>query len=121
MEDLNSRFLSISTLESEEFESPDIQGKLSKQASHEAIKSNYKMASLKSMSLQEAETELQKIESTLNIKSRAKMLEVAETEALIDEWGLNEKAFHCSPPDRRDGFGSPINLGWVQLLTGGAT
>lgn len=50
MEDLDSiLFLSLSTFESEEFESPDIQGKLSKQLSHEAIKSNYKMASLKSM------------------------------------------------------------------------
>ncbi|CAL9751954.1 unnamed protein product [Musa acuminata subsp. burmannicoides] len=69
-----------------------------------------------SLIVQEAETKLQKIESTLNIKSRAKMLEDAETEALIDEWGLNEKAFHCSPPDRRGGFGSPINLGRVSGL-----
>lgn len=50
MEDPDSIFLSLSTLESEEFESPDIPGKLSKQLSHEAIKSNHKMASLKSMS-----------------------------------------------------------------------
>ncbi|THU65873.1 hypothetical protein C4D60_Mb05t08220 [Musa balbisiana] len=69
-----------------------------------------------SLIVQEAETKLQNIESTLNIKSRAKMLEDAETEALIDEWGLNEKAFHCSPPDRRGGFGSPINLGRVSGL-----
>ena len=74
-----------------------------------------------SLIVQEAETKLQKIESTLNIKSRAKMLEDAETDALIDEWGLNETAFHCSPTDRRGGFGSPINLGRVQLFTGGAT
>ena len=63
-----------------------------------------------SLIVQEAETKLQKIESTLNIKSRAKMLEDAETEALMHAWGLNEEAFHCSPPGSGGGFGSPIDL-----------
>ena len=40
-------------------------------------------------------------------RQRAQMLEDLETEALMREWGLNEKAFHQSPPK---GFGSPIHL-----------
>ncbi|KAK9275251.1 hypothetical protein L1049_022513 [Liquidambar formosana] len=43
-------------------------------------------------------------------KTRAKMLEDLETEALMHEWGLNEKAFQCSPPNSSGGFGSPIDL-----------
>lgn len=38
------------------------------------------------------------------------MLEDLETEALMREWGLNEKAFHHSPPKDFAGFGSPIHL-----------
>ncbi|CAL5184734.1 unnamed protein product [Lathyrus oleraceus] len=43
-------------------------------------------------------------------KQKAQMLEDLETEALMREWGLNEKAFHLSPPKDCAGFGSPIQL-----------
>ncbi|KAJ1437149.1 LysM domain [Sesbania bispinosa] len=43
-------------------------------------------------------------------KQRAQMLEDLETEALMREWGLNEKDFHHSPPKDYAGFGSPIHL-----------
>ncbi|ONK80885.1 uncharacterized protein A4U43_C01F22840 [Asparagus officinalis] len=45
----------------------------------------------------------------MNGKSRAKMLEDAETEALMREWGLNEKVFASSQPVS-NAFGSPIHL-----------
>ncbi|KAK1281831.1 hypothetical protein QJS10_CPB22g00796 [Acorus calamus] len=43
-------------------------------------------------------------------KTRAKMLEDAETEYLMHEWGLNEKAFESSPHESACGFGSPIDV-----------
>ncbi|OAY27083.1 protein PLASTID MOVEMENT IMPAIRED 1-RELATED 1 [Manihot esculenta] len=43
-------------------------------------------------------------------KTRAKMLEDLETEALMNEWGLNEKAFQSSPPENCSSFGSPVDL-----------
>ncbi|PON84465.1 LysM domain-containing protein [Trema orientale] len=43
-------------------------------------------------------------------KNKAKMLEDLETEALMREWGLNERAFQHSPPKSSAGFGSPIDL-----------
>ncbi|KAL5141220.1 Protein PLASTID MOVEMENT IMPAIRED 1-RELATED 1 [Glycine soja] len=43
-------------------------------------------------------------------KQRAQMLEDLETEALMRQWGLNENAFHHSPPKDFAGFGSPIHL-----------
>lgn len=43
-------------------------------------------------------------------KQRAQMLEDLETETLMRQWGLNEKAFHHSPPKDCTGFGSPIQL-----------
>lgn len=60
--------------------------------------------------VQEAEMELQKACQATDSMSRAKMMEDAETEALMREWGLNEKAFHHSPPGSRSGFGSPIDI-----------
>uniref|UniRef100_A0A1D1YUR8 Uncharacterized protein ygaU n=1 Tax=Anthurium amnicola TaxID=1678845 RepID=A0A1D1YUR8_9ARAE len=57
-----------------------------------------------------AETEHQKATQVLKSKTRAKMLEDAEAEALMREWGLNEKAFQNSPPGSMSGFGSPIDL-----------
>ncbi|KDP33880.1 hypothetical protein JCGZ_07451 [Jatropha curcas] len=42
-------------------------------------------------------------------KRRAKMLEDLETEALMREWGLNDKAFQYSPKNSGC-FGSPIEL-----------
>ncbi|KAJ0985503.1 hypothetical protein J5N97_003859 [Dioscorea zingiberensis] len=58
----------------------------------------------------EAETELQKATQEMDSKSRAKIMEDAETEALMRVWGLDEKAFQYSPPGSRSGFGSPIHL-----------
>ncbi|XP_062091101.1 protein PLASTID MOVEMENT IMPAIRED 1-RELATED 1 [Humulus lupulus] len=43
-------------------------------------------------------------------KNKAKILEDLEAEALMREWGLNERAFQHSPPKSSAGFGSPINL-----------
>ncbi|EHA8591108.1 protein PLASTID MOVEMENT IMPAIRED 1-RELATED 1 [Cocos nucifera] len=60
--------------------------------------------------VREAETELQKATQVMNNKSRVKMLEDAETEALMHQWGLDEKVFQGSPPGSRSGFGSPIHL-----------
>uniref|UniRef100_A0A6V7QTU3 PMI1/PMIR1-2 C-terminal domain-containing protein n=1 Tax=Ananas comosus var. bracteatus TaxID=296719 RepID=A0A6V7QTU3_ANACO len=60
--------------------------------------------------VQEAETEFQMANQPMNNKSRAKLLEDAETEALMRQWGLDEKAFQNSPPGSRSGFGSPIDL-----------
>lgn len=46
----------------------------------------------------------------LKDRRKVKMLEDLETEALMHEWGLNEKAFQRSPYICSDGFGSPIEL-----------
>ncbi|XP_073150375.1 protein PLASTID MOVEMENT IMPAIRED 1-RELATED 1 [Henckelia pumila] len=43
-------------------------------------------------------------------QTKASRLEDLETEALMREWGFNEKAFQHSPPSASGGFGSPINL-----------
>lgn len=43
-------------------------------------------------------------------KTRASVLEDMETEALMRDWGLNEKAFQNSPPNSSGGFGSPIDM-----------
>ncbi|KAK4853743.1 hypothetical protein QYF36_013859 [Acer negundo] len=43
-------------------------------------------------------------------KMRATVLEDLETETLMREWGLDEKAFQYSPPKESMGFGSPIDL-----------
>ncbi|XP_070037325.1 protein PLASTID MOVEMENT IMPAIRED 1-RELATED 1-like [Nicotiana tomentosiformis] len=54
--------------------------------------------------------EMPKIEiEATNNKTRATMLEDLETEALMREWGLNERAFQYSPPKSSSGFGSPID------------
>lgn len=58
----------------------------------------------------EAESELQKAAQYVDSKSRAKMLEDAETEALMRDWGLNEETFRSSPPGSKGGFGSPIYI-----------
>lgn len=52
----------------------------------------------------------------LGSKTRASVLEDMETEALMREWGLNEKAFQFSPPDTSGGFGSPIDLPLEQSI-----
>ncbi|KAG2718031.1 hypothetical protein I3760_03G202300 [Carya illinoinensis] len=60
--------------------------------------------------VQDAEEEPQIASHAEKSKTRAKMLEDLETEALMREWGLNENAFQHSPPKSSDGFGSPIDL-----------
>ncbi|MCD9641788.1 hypothetical protein HAX54_028224 [Datura stramonium] len=55
------------------------------------------------------ETPKIEIEPTSN-KTRASMLEDLETEVLMHEWGLNERAFQYSPPKSSSGFGSPIDI-----------
>ncbi|KAE8675961.1 myosin-Vb-like [Hibiscus syriacus] len=59
--------------------------------------------------IQDFEQEHQMARNESN-KTRAKVLEDLETEALMREWGLNEKAFQHSPPDSSGGFGSPVHL-----------
>ncbi|KAE9604682.1 putative LysM domain, EEIG1/EHBP1 domain-containing protein [Lupinus albus] len=66
---------------------------------------------IKSSSLVQAMQEEHPVEShDVKSKQRAQMLEDLETEALMREWGLNEKAFHHSPPKGYAGFESPIQL-----------
>ncbi|KAK4415725.1 protein PLASTID MOVEMENT IMPAIRED 1-RELATED 1 [Sesamum alatum] len=55
--------------------------------------------------------EMSKIETdAFRTKTRASRMEDLETEALMHEWGLNEKVFLNSPPSSSGGFGSPIDL-----------
>lgn len=54
--------------------------------------------------------EVSKIETdAFMAKTRASRMEDLETESLMREWGLNEKAFQHSPPGG-SAFGSPIHL-----------
>ncbi|KAJ6794621.1 protein PLASTID MOVEMENT IMPAIRED 1-RELATED 1-like [Iris pallida] len=46
----------------------------------------------------------------MDSKSRAKLMEDAETEALMRQYGIDEKVFQGSTPTKRSGFGSPIDL-----------
>ncbi|KAK9733063.1 hypothetical protein RND81_04G041400 [Saponaria officinalis] len=43
-------------------------------------------------------------------KIQGRVMEDLETQALMEEWGLDEKAFQYSPPHKSEGFGSPIDL-----------
>lgn len=43
-------------------------------------------------------------------QTKTSRLEDLETEALMREWGFNEKAFQHSPPSASGGFGSPIDI-----------
>ncbi|KAL3825348.1 hypothetical protein ACJIZ3_021377 [Penstemon smallii] len=55
--------------------------------------------------------EMPKIEiDPLKAKTKATRIEDLETEALMREWGLNEKVFQHSPPGSSCGFGSPIDI-----------
>lgn len=62
-----------------------------------------------SLIIHAAEEELKR-ESELLKRRKAKILEDIETEALMQEWGLNEKDFQNSPSTFSGGFGSPIEL-----------
>ncbi|KAF9612567.1 hypothetical protein IFM89_002163 [Coptis chinensis] len=60
--------------------------------------------------VQAAEAEHHRAAEVMKSKTRAKMLEDLESEALMREWGLNERAFQRSPPNSAGGFGSPIHF-----------
>ncbi|CAL4961729.1 unnamed protein product [Urochloa decumbens] len=60
--------------------------------------------------IHEAELVLQNGSQPIDTRFRAKSLEDEETEALMRQFGLNEKSFQSSPPESRSGFGSPISL-----------
>jgi hypothetical protein len=60
--------------------------------------------------IREAELELQNVAPPIDTTFRAKSLEDQETEALMRQFGLNEKSFQSSPPGTRSGFGSPIDI-----------
>ncbi|KAI3410652.1 uncharacterized protein J3R85_018607, partial [Psidium guajava] len=66
-------------------------------------------------SLVQAAEEEHQVENHVN-KTKAKMLEDLETEALMREWGLNDKSFQSSPPSHSGGFGSPIHLAPEEFL-----
>ncbi|KAJ9550467.1 hypothetical protein OSB04_014512 [Centaurea solstitialis] len=60
---------------------------------------------------QEAETEREEgVGPSLISRRKAKILENLETEALMQEWGLNERAFQNSPRSNSGAFGSPVYL-----------
>lgn len=60
--------------------------------------------------IQDVEREHQIATQAERTKTRAKMLEDLETEALMREWGLDENTFQHYPQKSSDGFGSPIDL-----------
>lgn len=62
-----------------------------------------------SLIIQAAEEEHKRASELLK-RRKAKILEGLETEALMREWGLNEKDFQNSPCICSGGFGSPIEL-----------
>lgn len=57
-----------------------------------------------------AEEEHKTKNQSLITRRKAKMLEDLETATLMQQWGLNEKAFQDSPRCSSSGFGSPIYL-----------
>ncbi|KAK1666728.1 hypothetical protein QYE76_054887 [Lolium multiflorum] len=61
--------------------------------------------------IREAELELQNAAPPIDATFTAKSLEDQEAEALMRQFGLNEKSFQSSPPrGTRSGFGSPIDI-----------
>ncbi|KAL1557291.1 protein PLASTID MOVEMENT IMPAIRED 1-RELATED 1-like [Salvia divinorum] len=50
------------------------------------------------------------LDQSLRDKRNAEMLENLETEALMHQWGMTEKAFQYSPRATSGGFGSPVYL-----------
>ncbi|PIN18230.1 hypothetical protein CDL12_09099 [Handroanthus impetiginosus] len=62
-------------------------------------------------SMGEGSKEMPKIETdTFKTKTRASKLEDLETEALMRDWGLNEKAYQHSSPNNSCGFHSPVEI-----------
>ncbi|PON95977.1 EEIG1/EHBP1 N-terminal domain containing protein [Trema orientale] len=62
-----------------------------------------------SLIVQDSEEEHKRVSELLK-RRKAKILEDLETEALMQEWGLNEEDFRNSPRTCSGGFGSPIEL-----------
>ncbi|KAI3454166.1 hypothetical protein Pfo_010829 [Paulownia fortunei] len=63
-----------------------------------------------SFAIQAVERNHGSVNQSLRSKRNAKVLENLETEALMHEWGLTEKAFQNSPRASSGGFGSPVYL-----------
>ncbi|KAH6831100.1 hypothetical protein C2S53_009295 [Perilla frutescens var. hirtella] len=63
-----------------------------------------------SFPFQAAERNHHALNQSFRNKRNAEMLENLETEALMDQWGLTEKAFQYSPRATSGGFGSPVYL-----------
>lgn len=62
-----------------------------------------------SLIVEDDEEEHKRVSELLK-RRKAQLLEGLETEALMREWGLNEKDFQNSPRTYSGGFGSPIEL-----------
>ncbi|KAG0486813.1 hypothetical protein HPP92_008908 [Vanilla planifolia] len=58
----------------------------------------------------EVEREILDTTHVLSHSSTAELLEVAESEALMKKWGLNENTFHCSLPGSRSSVVNPTDL-----------
>ncbi|KAH6761645.1 hypothetical protein C2S52_019078 [Perilla frutescens var. hirtella] len=54
--------------------------------------------------------EMPKVETDAFRRRAASRLEDLESEALMRDWGLKEKAFQHSPPSKSDGFCSPVDI-----------
>ncbi|XP_057776221.1 protein PLASTID MOVEMENT IMPAIRED 1-RELATED 1-like [Salvia miltiorrhiza] len=63
-----------------------------------------------SFPIQYVEKNHRSLDRSLRDKRNAEMLENLETEALMHQWGLTEKAFQYSPRATSGGFGSPVYL-----------
>ncbi|XP_050364441.1 protein PLASTID MOVEMENT IMPAIRED 1-RELATED 1 [Argentina anserina] len=88
-------------------EQPEVGSSVSPISFYEDYKGNFDL----SMIIQAAEEENQR-ESELLKRRKAKILEGLETEALMQEWGLDENDFQNSPCILSGGFGSPIDAGF---------
>ncbi|GFP91382.1 probable WRKY transcription factor 50 [Phtheirospermum japonicum] len=79
---------------------------LSVDLSHDDDSDDYDL----SFPIQAVEKNHDNLNQLLRSRRNAKMLETLETEALMQEWGLTEKAFQYSPHASSGGFGSPVYI-----------
>lgn len=63
-----------------------------------------------SFPIKSAERNHRSLDQSFRDKRNAEMSENLETEALMNQWGLSEKAFQYSPRAASGGFGSPVYL-----------
>ncbi|KAG8055647.1 hypothetical protein GUJ93_ZPchr0001g30783 [Zizania palustris] len=89
----------------DETEEPVCEGEV-EESSCEDVAHDFDLSTI----IRETELELQNLIQPIDTRFRAKSLEDEETEALMRQFGLNEKSFQSSPPGSRSGFGSPIAL-----------